>query len=74
MIDWCDSCAQKAQEFQEAFDKEYPPRCDWCGKVEKTYHTRDFDEGLSGPVYEVCNSCLAKQRAYVARECEDDYY
>lgn len=34
--------------------------CDWCGVDEKLQPIRDPEEGQSGPVYYVCDSCRTK--------------
>jgi hypothetical protein len=42
---------------------------------EQLFPTRDPDEGMHGPVYYVCRTCLAKQRERLRREAEywEDY-
>jgi hypothetical protein len=62
--DLCDSCARE--------DLANSGPCDWCGKdVERRTHTRDYDEGLSGRVYLVCDPCLRNYTDRIVRE-EDE--
>lgn len=52
------------KHFAELQKEEEEPRiyyCDWCHQeVEKTTPTRDYDEGLHGRVYQVCQNCRKK--------------
>lgn len=42
--------------------------CDWCKTHSpKLSHCRDFDEGMTGPVYRICIGCYAKE---LERRCE----
>lgn len=51
--------------------------CDWCKKFSPVLHPRrDIDEGMSGPVYDVCNPCIRRQNREAAAELaeyESDY-
>jgi len=45
--------------------------CDWCGKDSTELKpARDYDEGVAGPVYYVCDACLTKQRKHAVEEYE----
>lgn len=73
MHDLCDECSA---EFRVYRPDDGP--CDWC-KEEATDRraTRDYEEGLCGPVYYVCGKCRkhqAEEIAEEAREFEDDHY
>lgn len=66
--EWFYYCAQHAEVekakqvvAREENRETYRP-CDWC-KLEKlnVVPHRDFEEGLSGPVYEVCEECRIKE-------------
>lgn len=61
MIDYCKECFDKT----EGEIKDTPPvecYCDWCNAKAILKPTRDYDEGNTGPVYNVCESCRDKQR------------
>ncbi|MEQ8829530.1 MAG: hypothetical protein RLW87_06955 [Alphaproteobacteria bacterium] len=54
--------------------------CDWC-KAEgvKVRPHRDHEEGMYGPVYQVCSACIAKENEALEAELAryaplDDYY
>lgn len=67
-VDMCDEC--KA-EFQAAKEELNPGYCQWCGKhADDRKPTRDYDEGMSGPVYDVCQPCrqAASDRAHAELE------
>jgi len=67
---FCDKCLKKLRE--EA--KNRKGECEWChAQDQKLYWTRDIDEGMYGPVYEVCESCYKKQTASLRKELEDRY-
>jgi hypothetical protein len=47
--------------------------CDWC-KTEQTdlsYH-RDFEEGMTGPMYRVCGGCRRKENYRLTEEINED--
>jgi len=62
-------------------DGTYTGTCDWCeAESDKLRETRDYEEGMSGPVYDVCPGCRQKQNDAAAAELaeydnrdEDDY-
>ena len=46
-------------------------RCDWCKQhATDLCHTRDYEEGLAGPVYRVCRECIRRRNERVAEEEE----
>lgn len=52
--------------------------CDWCkASAADLESRRDYDEGMNGPVYLVCSSCVRRDndaiRAEIAECYEDDY-
>lgn len=55
---FCDECHATCKQ-QEA---EQLTRCDWC-KTDGLHcqPTRDYEEGLNGPVYHVCDDCAKQQ-------------
>ena len=72
---YCDDHYQ--QYLHETTQNPTIGECDWCrrpGLVLKPI--RDFDEGLSGPVYEVCCDCRRRQNESLREElseCNDDF-
>lgn len=55
MYDLCNECAK---EWRDEARKPDIGRCDWCktDDVERR-PKRDWEEGMSGPVYYVCDPC-----------------
>ena len=68
--DLCDSCYDKERERIRNEDRS--GHCEWCKEfAPRLFNTRDtLDEGLHGPVYQVCKSCLKKQQDAIDREYE----
>jgi len=61
MCDYCQACVDKMQAEEEALRNE-PKCCQWCKQSKMDCQlTRDFDEGDTGPLYEVCGGCRQKQ-------------
>ena len=56
-------CAVHGREEKGKVDaQDKTGSCDWCKTSEvEVIPTRDFEEGLSGAVYEVCRPCRSKQ-------------
>lgn len=81
MHDLCQECAEKMRAAIRS-PQARTGRCDWC-KQEATdlRHKRDIDEGMAGPVYEVCGACAKKYDAKIEEELrahehdfpDDDY-
>lgn len=73
----CQACLDADRKAtREAYGAE--SYCDWC-KTMKTHCSprRDFEEGMGGPVYNVCRDCVSKENARIdeeldARDDEDD--
>ncbi len=65
MADLCDECFK---EFKE-HGIYTPDECDWCKKAAADIRpTRDYDEGLHGPVYYVCGPCRKRRDDRVREE------
>ena len=64
---FCPSCLQKCQHDINDQEEE---TCEWCKKTAKLSPIRDFEEGLSGPVYYVCSGCISKQNKRIREEWE----
>jgi hypothetical protein len=70
MEDLCDEC--RAGRLRYARERDTSGRCDWCkNEVERRFDRRSSDEGLYGPVYQVCRPCIDKSDARLAAELEE---
>lgn len=57
--DLCEECYKK--ELGRKREKEIST-CEWCKTPNVEVHlSRDYSEGMHGPVYSVCLSCIHKQ-------------
>ena len=71
--DMCQECYDK---FKEECKIPITAKCDWCGTPDVVVTPmRDYEEGMSGRVYEVCRPCKEKYNKRVAEELAelDDY-
>lgn len=69
MCDMCEECKLEYEAQRDAPQEPYP--CDWCKQPsDKLLPTRDIDEGMSGPVYDVCPACRQKQNQAAIEELE----
>lgn len=72
-------CQKHKDEYIVARDKEQEDEennptgcCDWCKRSHvKVRPHRDFEEGSCGPVYDVCDACIAKEQASLDDEYDD---
>ena len=74
MHDLCRECADK---MRAAIREPRSGACDWC-KREATdlRDRRDYEEGMSGRVYQVCGACVKKDNDRIEeemREADDDW-
>jgi len=69
----CDDCAAKMKQEDEEY-RNILTSCDWCKKEAKLHTARDFEEGLSGPVYEICDDCASKQNRALREEFDAEEY
>lgn len=68
MNDMCQACLDAHRTAMKAW-RERTAMCDWCKcEANDLRDFRDIDEGMAGPVYQVCSSC--RQKAYEAIEEE----
>jgi len=67
--EYLDFCARHIPKREELVG-----RCDWC-KTENVElrSVRDPEEGMAGPVYEVCEPCRKKQNEALEAELEEHY-
>lgn len=73
MHDLCAECAKAEVENREPDIG----KCDWCKAPDvKLRPRRDYDEGMSGPVYYVCTECVKRDERRIQDELDeygDDY-
>ncbi|MDF3208452.1 MULTISPECIES: hypothetical protein [Mesorhizobium] len=57
--DMCQECLDEHREYMKNAD--HSGACDWC-KQHKPHlrPQRDYEEGMSGRVYEVCDACIKR--------------
>lgn len=61
MNDMCSECYDEYSKAQQEADTS--GTCEWCQtEVEKLVDARDYEEGLHGRVYRVCQPCKTGQR------------
>jgi hypothetical protein len=71
MIDMCDEC-YKEYKIGVAQYRECEATCDWCGQVTRDLTPfRDFEEGSSGRVYQVCKLCRVRHMSYINENYDD---
>lgn len=68
MINCCEKCYDRW--------KNAPPRtgtCDSCKSPNQILRSRrNYEEGMSGPVYQLCDHCIKKDNDRVAKKLEED--
>lgn len=79
MEDLCQSCWEKRLAYRRSDEGKEEARlarigtCEWCGHdASDLRDARDYDEGMSGPVYRVCGGCI-KRRDERIRDELDSY-
>ena len=67
---YCDSCYEKRQK------KDRSGQCEWCKKESDDLRwVKDYNEGMSEPMYRVCGRCdEAQQRAIESELKRSGYY
>lgn len=73
--DMCQECLAEYREEMAAAD--WSGVCDWCKEHKpRLWPQRDYEEGMHGRVYEVCDACIKRvddeNRRYLA-SYGDDY-
>lgn len=66
---FCQACSN---EFVKVVCAPRSGECDWCHKEGIIKETRDPDEGMHGPVYDVCKVCRNDMHKRLMEELE--YY
>jgi hypothetical protein len=70
-----DLCAECVAEIRKHRQDARSGVCDWCHfEANDLRVARDYDEGMTGPVYDVCGSCVRKRDEEARRELEEDWY
>jgi hypothetical protein len=69
MWDLCEEClAEHRREMREA---DHSGTCDWCKQHKPRLRPRrDYEEGMYGRVYEVCDDCIKRENEEAERELE----
>lgn len=68
---FCQACYD---EWAALPDPVLEGTCDWCKKPDQVLqYRRDSDEGMSGPVYTVCATCVKKDNDSLQAELDDQY-
>lgn len=66
LIDMCQECFDKYQresQAHQAAEEAYPSSaCQWCGIPKLLHPHRDWEEGSTGPVYQLCSDCIHKNQ------------
>jgi DNA-directed RNA polymerase subunit RPC12/RpoP len=62
-------CQLCFEEFEKAGDPEYD--CDGCGIDGPVKPARDPDEGMAGPVYYYCTTCMKEHKERISRDHND---
>lgn len=67
-----DCCAECRDAIAAQFKAPREGWCDWCKSFAKGIRDhRDFEEGRSGPVYQVCAGCRDKEAQRIEAELDD---
>ena len=68
----CAECYTKHMEYVKA-ERNAESQCDWCKTMQVgCRHTRDYEEGLGGPVYNVCPGCVTRQNQSAQESLDAD--
>lgn len=69
-------CQECYNEYKEETKNPHISDCDWCeAKQTATWPRRDYEEGMSGRVYYLCQTCIDRDNAKISNELNDrDFY
>jgi hypothetical protein len=68
MNDLCEECLKADREYAGS-PEATTGQCDWCkGDVTDLADARDYEEGMAGPVYQVCGACRKRRDDRIAAE------
>lgn len=66
----CTQCREKEREWLKA--NPTMGDCKWCKASDvRVFPHRDFEEGMNGPVYEVCQACITKESERLREELDE---
>lgn len=65
-------CRNQIRKNSNLVPRGHPHRCRRRLDQVLTGPRRDYDEGMNGPVYYVCQNCIDKDNARIADELADD--
>lgn len=66
-----DCCQECVDEIKNA--EPVKGQCDWCDtKNVEVQNKRDYEEGMSGRVYQICKPCNNRYEARMAREAQEE--
>jgi hypothetical protein len=64
-----DVCQQCLDEIRKDRAESRTGTCDWCGSmVTDLRPARDYDEGMTGRLYDVCGACIKKRNDEASEE------
>ena len=73
--EYLDLCAECMTEFAKHRNDARVGVCDWCKQEATTLrHHRDYEEGMYGRVYDVCQACRRKEMDELNAEMQDNDY
>lgn len=68
--DLCEECLDRYRR-EAALDRI--GQCDWCKQQATDLRPRrDYEEGMCGPVYDVCGACVKRENDRLRAELEED--
>jgi hypothetical protein len=71
MYDLCQECFD---EFREGQKEARCGECDWCKQEAADLRAaRDYEEGMTGPVYQVCGACIRRRSERMKEEFGERY-
>lgn len=67
--DMCQECLDEHRRYEREADRS--GTCDWCKQQKPRLRPRrDYEEGMAGRVYDVCDDCIRRQNEEAERELE----
>lgn len=71
LIDMCQECLD--EDRREQAEADHSGVCEWCGNhAPRLRPRRDYEEGMYGRVYDVCDACIKRENDDL--EMEDGTY
>lgn len=67
--EYYDLCQDCLDERKEQLTEPVVAMCEWCNTEANDIRPhRDYEEGMFGPVYQVCGNCVRKERERMREE------